>query len=54
VAEKTVARDAEIGDGAHVGPFAVLQPGTQVASGARTGPFYTAASGTASSEDVGA
>jgi bifunctional UDP-N-acetylglucosamine pyrophosphorylase/glucosamine-1-phosphate N-acetyltransferase len=60
VAEKTVARDAEIGDGAHVGPFAVLQAGTQVPSGARTGPFYTAASGSVSSadavssEDVGA
>ncbi len=45
VAEKTVARDAEIGDGAHVGPFAVLNPGAHVAAGEHTGPFYTADSG---------
>jgi bifunctional UDP-N-acetylglucosamine pyrophosphorylase/glucosamine-1-phosphate N-acetyltransferase len=44
VVEKTVARDAEIGDGAHVGPFAVLNPGAQVPAGERTGPFYTAGS----------
>jgi bifunctional UDP-N-acetylglucosamine pyrophosphorylase/glucosamine-1-phosphate N-acetyltransferase len=40
--EQVVARDAEIGDGAVVGPFAVLEPGSHIASGARTGPFYTA------------
>ena len=40
--EKTMARDATIGDGAHVGPFAVLEAGTEVASGMSTGPFYTA------------
>jgi bifunctional UDP-N-acetylglucosamine pyrophosphorylase/glucosamine-1-phosphate N-acetyltransferase len=45
VVEKTVARDAEIGDGAHVGPFAVLGPGAQVPGGTRTGPFYTAETG---------
>jgi bifunctional UDP-N-acetylglucosamine pyrophosphorylase/glucosamine-1-phosphate N-acetyltransferase len=45
VVEKAVGRDAEVGDGAHVGPFAALEPGSQVAGGARTGPFYTARSG---------
>jgi bifunctional UDP-N-acetylglucosamine pyrophosphorylase/glucosamine-1-phosphate N-acetyltransferase len=49
VAEKTVAREAEIGDGAHVGPFAVLNPGDVVTEGARTGPFYTGGS-----DDTGA
>jgi bifunctional UDP-N-acetylglucosamine pyrophosphorylase/glucosamine-1-phosphate N-acetyltransferase len=44
VVEKAVARDAEIGDGAHVGPFAALGPGAQVPSGTRTGPFYTVGS----------
>jgi bifunctional UDP-N-acetylglucosamine pyrophosphorylase/glucosamine-1-phosphate N-acetyltransferase len=52
VAEKTVAHDAEIGDGAHVGPFAVLQPGAQVPSGARTGPFYTSASSPVAADDA--
>ena len=37
----TVARDAEIGPGADVGPFAVLLPGDQVSAGTTTGPFYT-------------
>ena len=40
--EQVVGRDAEIGAGAVVGPFAVLEPGSQIPSGARTGPFYTA------------
>ena len=40
--EKTMARDAEVGAGAHVGPFAVLNPGVQVDSESVTGPFYTA------------
>jgi bifunctional UDP-N-acetylglucosamine pyrophosphorylase/glucosamine-1-phosphate N-acetyltransferase len=40
--EKTMARDAEVGPGAHVGPFAVLHPGAQVDSDTVTGPFYTA------------
>jgi bifunctional UDP-N-acetylglucosamine pyrophosphorylase/glucosamine-1-phosphate N-acetyltransferase len=41
VVEQTVARQAEIGDGAHVGPFAVLAPGSRVAPGTVTGPFFT-------------
>jgi bifunctional UDP-N-acetylglucosamine pyrophosphorylase/glucosamine-1-phosphate N-acetyltransferase len=39
--ENAVARESEIGDGARVGPYAVLQPGSRVASGTATGPFYT-------------
>lgn len=42
VVEKTMARDAEIGAGAHVGPFAVLEPGAHVDPGEATGAFYTA------------
>jgi bifunctional UDP-N-acetylglucosamine pyrophosphorylase/glucosamine-1-phosphate N-acetyltransferase len=45
VVSETVARHAEIGDNAVVGPFAVLEPGSRVAAGARTGPFYTAGAG---------
>jgi len=41
VVENAVARDAEIGDGCHIGPYAVLPPGCSVTSGTRTGPFYT-------------
>jgi bifunctional UDP-N-acetylglucosamine pyrophosphorylase/glucosamine-1-phosphate N-acetyltransferase len=41
--EMSVARDAEIGAGAVVGPFAALEPGDQVNPGTRTGPFYTPA-----------
>ena len=40
--EQVVGRDAEVGDDAIVGPFAVLEPGSQIPSGARTGSFYTA------------
>lgn len=40
VVEQSNARDAEIGAGCHVGPFAVLAPGTSLPSGTRTGPFY--------------
>lgn len=36
----TVAREAEIGEGAVVGPFAALGPGAVVPAGARTGPHY--------------
>lgn len=43
VIEKSVGRDAEVGEGARVGPFAVLQAGASIADGAVTGPFYTAA-----------
>lgn len=39
--EHTIARRAEIGDDCVVGPYAVLEPGTQLPSGTRTGPFYT-------------
>jgi bifunctional UDP-N-acetylglucosamine pyrophosphorylase/glucosamine-1-phosphate N-acetyltransferase len=39
--EHTVARLAEIGPDCTVGPYAVLEPGSQVPSGTRTGPFYT-------------
>ncbi len=39
--EHTVATDAEIGEGARVGPYAVLQPGSLVAAWSVTGPFYT-------------
>ncbi len=42
VVSNSVARLAEIGEGATVGPFAVLEPGAVVAPGAVTGPFYTA------------
>jgi bifunctional UDP-N-acetylglucosamine pyrophosphorylase/glucosamine-1-phosphate N-acetyltransferase len=45
IVEKTVARDADIGDGAVVGPFASLAPGSVVDAGARTGPFYTSSPG---------
>ncbi|MBI2710868.1 MAG: NTP transferase domain-containing protein [Actinobacteria bacterium] len=40
--EKTSGRDAEIGAGARVGPFASLAPGSAVPDGAVTGPFYAA------------
>ena len=42
VVENTVGRDAVVGDAAQVGPFAVLEPGSQVPAGARTPAFYTA------------
>jgi bifunctional UDP-N-acetylglucosamine pyrophosphorylase/glucosamine-1-phosphate N-acetyltransferase len=38
----TVGADAEVGDGATVGPFAHLPAGSTVAAGTVTGPFYTA------------
>lgn len=40
--EETVGRYADIGEGAWVGPFAALEPGSHVPAGLRTGPFYTA------------
>jgi bifunctional UDP-N-acetylglucosamine pyrophosphorylase/glucosamine-1-phosphate N-acetyltransferase len=43
VVEQTTGRDAEVGDGARVGPYAVLEPGSRIPDGARTGPFYTCA-----------
>lgn len=42
VVEQSNGRDAEVGVGATVGPFAVLAPGAQVPDGAVTGPFYAA------------
>jgi bifunctional UDP-N-acetylglucosamine pyrophosphorylase / glucosamine-1-phosphate N-acetyltransferase len=43
---ETIARHADIGDDAVVGPYAVLEPGSRVLAGARTGPFYTASTTT--------
>jgi len=45
ILEHTVARLSDIGDDCVVGPYAVLEPGTKVASGTRTGPFYTGGAG---------
>jgi bifunctional UDP-N-acetylglucosamine pyrophosphorylase/glucosamine-1-phosphate N-acetyltransferase len=42
VIEQTTARSARIGDRATVGPYAVLGPGSEIASDRVTGPFYTA------------
>jgi bifunctional UDP-N-acetylglucosamine pyrophosphorylase / glucosamine-1-phosphate N-acetyltransferase len=39
---QTVARQAEIGDDAVVGPYAVLAPGQRIPPGTHTGPFYSA------------
>jgi bifunctional UDP-N-acetylglucosamine pyrophosphorylase/glucosamine-1-phosphate N-acetyltransferase len=39
VVRQTVAREAEIGDDATVGPFASLRPGTRLAAGAHVGTF---------------
>jgi bifunctional UDP-N-acetylglucosamine pyrophosphorylase/glucosamine-1-phosphate N-acetyltransferase len=36
---QTVARDSEIGDGATVGPYVSLRPGTRLAAGAHVGTF---------------
>ncbi len=46
VLEHTIARMSEIGADCYVGPYAVLEPGTHLASGTRTGPFYTGAAAT--------
>jgi bifunctional UDP-N-acetylglucosamine pyrophosphorylase / glucosamine-1-phosphate N-acetyltransferase len=43
--QETVGRDAEIGAGAVVGPYASLGPGSHIAEGATTGPFYTGSAG---------
>lgn len=39
--ENSVVRDAEVGIGAHVGPYASLSPGSTVADHQITGAFYT-------------
>ncbi|MEL6985018.1 MAG: NTP transferase domain-containing protein [Actinomycetota bacterium] len=44
--EKTTASLATVGDDCVVGPFAVLEPGTDLAAGTRTGPFYAGGSST--------
>ena len=43
--EKTMAEGAIVGADCHVGPFAVLAPGTDIATATRTGPFYTSERG---------
>lgn len=40
--EHTTAKLAAIGDNARVGPYAVLDPGSEIAAATVTGPFYTA------------
>ncbi len=42
IVENTVGDDSEIREGAHVGPFAHLPPGSAVAARVVTGAFYTA------------
>lgn len=42
IVEHTVGREAEVGAGAAVGPYAYLPPGSRVAPAATTGAFYTA------------
>ena len=42
IMDHTVGRQAQVGDGAVVGPFAFLPPHSHVISGAATGAFYTA------------
>jgi len=39
IVRQTVARESEIGDGATVGPYASLRPGTRLATGAHVGTF---------------
>lgn len=43
--EKTMGEAAVIGADCHVGPFAVLSPGSEIATATITGPFYTADTG---------
>ena len=50
--EKTMGREAEIGEGAQVGPFAVLDPGSHVAAGLATGPFHHARTGEPTSHET--
>ncbi len=53
VLAQTSATRARIGDDAHVGPFAVLGPGADLASGTSTGPFYAEGSVDAPADRVG-
>jgi len=45
IVEQAVGELASVGDGAVVGPFASLPPGSHVAPGLQTGAFYTASGG---------
>ncbi len=45
VVEKAMARLSTIGDNCRVGPFAVLEPGSELSDGTSTGPFYAARAG---------
>ncbi|MBV9412280.1 MAG: hypothetical protein JO148_11835 [Acidimicrobiia bacterium] len=45
IVEQTVGEHASIEEGAIVGPFASLPPGSHVPAGLRTGAFYTASGG---------
>jgi len=45
VVEHAVVRESTIGQGAHVGPYAALEPGCVVPSDTATGAFYTGRSG---------
>ena len=40
--EQTAAELATVGDHARIGPFAVLEPGSEIAAATVTGAFYTA------------
>jgi len=44
IVEHAVVRDSEVGEQAHVGPYAVLEAGSVVESKQVTGAFYTGAS----------
>jgi bifunctional UDP-N-acetylglucosamine pyrophosphorylase/glucosamine-1-phosphate N-acetyltransferase len=44
VVENSTGRRARVGDGARVGPYAVLDPGSEVPADHHTGPFYTSSS----------
>jgi bifunctional UDP-N-acetylglucosamine pyrophosphorylase/glucosamine-1-phosphate N-acetyltransferase len=44
VIDHSVAHEAEIGEGAHVGPYAALPAGTVIPAWAVTGAFYTGSS----------
>ena len=43
--ESSTVRDAEVGDDSVVGPYAYIEPGSDLAAGSRTGAFYTGPSG---------
>jgi len=43
VIESTTGRQSVVGAGAHVGPYAVLMPGSEIPGDLVTGPFYNSA-----------